>query len=162
LTVPVLLPRRHSCQPVVKLPLNDCDPSTDWNALARDLIELTEQTSTRAFAANAPLVRADQTALLFGPRPHGYMDMQHERINVRPELCHEALLDGEAEALTRKAMQLALAGDITALRLCLDRIRPPRKDRPLSLMRPIANAASGALLGAAKARDDRKRTDGGN
>ena len=34
----------------------------------------------------------------------------------------EALLDGEAEALTRKAIKLAKAGDLTALRLCLDRI----------------------------------------
>src|SRR5258708_8865649 len=42
----------------------------------------------------------------------------------------EALLDGEAEALTRKAVEMALAGDGTALRLCLDRIIPPRRERP--------------------------------
>ena len=33
----------------------------------------------------------------------------------------EALLDGEAEALTRKAIETALEGDVAALRLCLDR-----------------------------------------
>jgi hypothetical protein len=38
-------------------------------------------------------------------------------------------LDGEAEALTRKAIERALEGDTTALRLCLDRLLPPRKDR---------------------------------
>jgi hypothetical protein len=38
----------------------------------------------------------------------------------------EELLDGEAEA-TRKAIELALGGDMTALRLCLDRILPARK-----------------------------------
>lgn len=43
----------------------------------------------------------------------------------------EILLDGEAEQLTRKAVELALAGDSTCLRLCIDRILPPRKDRPL-------------------------------
>ena len=43
----------------------------------------------------------------------------------------EALLDGEAEALTRKAVEMALAGDGTALRLCLDRIIPPRRERPV-------------------------------
>ena len=43
-------------------------------------------------------------------------------------LAIEALLDGEAEALTRKAIELAKAGDLVALRLCLDRICPPRKD----------------------------------
>ena len=37
-------------------------------------------------------------------------------------LAIEALLEGEAEALTRKAVELALEGDVTALRLCLDRI----------------------------------------
>ena len=69
-------------------------------------------------------------------------------------LALESLLDGEAEALTRKAVDLALAGDITALRLCLDRILPARKDRPVSFeMSQISNAgdareASAALLGA--------------
>ena len=32
------------------------------------------------------------------------------------------MLDGEAEDLARKAVELALAGDAAALRLCLDRI----------------------------------------
>jgi hypothetical protein len=48
----------------------------------------------------------------------------------------EALLDGEAESLTRKAIELALAGDTTALRLCLERILPIRKDRPVQLELP--------------------------
>ena len=48
-------------------------------------------------------------------------------------LAVEALLDGEAEELTRKAIELAKTGDIPALRICLDRILPPRKDRPLNL-----------------------------
>lgn len=38
-----------------------------------------------------------------------------------------ALLDGETEALTRKAIELALEGDTTALKLCLDRIAPAPK-----------------------------------
>jgi hypothetical protein len=48
----------------------------------------------------------------------------------------EELLDGEAEGLTRKAIELALAGDTTALRLCLERILPTRKDRPVQLELP--------------------------
>ena len=47
----------------------------------------------------------------------------------RVTVAAEALLDGEAEALTRKAIELALAGDTIALRLCLDRIIPPRRER---------------------------------
>ena len=42
-------------------------------------------------------------------------------------LALEALLDGQANALTQKAIDLALGGDMAALRLCLDAILPPRK-----------------------------------
>lgn len=45
----------------------------------------------------------------------------------------EALLDGEAPALTRKAIELALAGDRATLKLCLDRIAPVRKGRTIKL-----------------------------
>jgi hypothetical protein len=62
----------------------------------------------------------------------------------------EALLDGEAETITRKAIELAKAGDISALRLCLDRIAPPRKDRPVSFDLPsIESAADAAQASAA-------------
>jgi hypothetical protein len=64
----------------------------------------------------------------------------------------EALLDGEAQALTRKAIELALAGDTTALRLCLERIVPARKSRTLKFEMPSMEqaedlpAAMGAIL----------------
>src|SRR5262249_49446834 len=47
----------------------------------------------------------------------------------RTTVAAEALLDGQAEALTRKAIERALGGDILALRICLDRILPARRDR---------------------------------
>ncbi|MCC6007757.1 MAG: hypothetical protein JJU40_08770 [Rhodobacteraceae bacterium] len=65
-----------------------------------------------------------------------------------------ALLDGEAEALTRKAVEMALGGDGAALRLCLDRIAPPRRDAPVHLHLPPmttardAATAAGAVLDA--------------
>lgn len=60
----------------------------------------------------------------------------------RSTLAAEALLEGEAEALTRKAVELALAGDTVALRLCLDRLVPPRRDRPVLFeLPPLATAA---------------------
>ena len=65
-----------------------------------------------------------------------------------------ALLDGEAEALTRQAVTMALGGDTTALRLCLERIAPPRKDAPVQFdippMQSAADAAraAGAVLDA--------------
>jgi hypothetical protein len=51
------------------------------------------------------------------------------------------LLEGEAEGLTRKAVELALNGDTTALRLCLERIMPPRKDKPVSFTLPNMTSA---------------------
>ena len=48
----------------------------------------------------------------------------------------EALLDGEGEAMMRKAIELALAGSETALRLCLERLIPPRRERLVQLRLP--------------------------
>ncbi len=67
-------------------------------------------------------------------------------------LAIQALLDGEGEVLTRKAIEMALAGDTVALRLCLERLAPPRKDSPVRFTLPPmdgaqnAAAAIGAIL----------------
>jgi hypothetical protein len=61
----------------------------------------------------------------------------------------EALLDGEGEALTRKAIELAKAGDLTAMRLCLERIIPARKDRPVTFRLPPIKTASDAAKASA-------------
>lgn len=69
-------------------------------------------------------------------------------------LAAEALLDGKAEALSQKAVELALAGDTVALRLCLERILPARKERPIHVALPAVDdigglaAATSALLSA--------------
>src|ERR1700740_803577 len=47
----------------------------------------------------------------------------------RSTLAAQMLLQGEAEALTRKAVELALGGDPTALRLCIDRLIAPHRGR---------------------------------
>ncbi|MEA4856110.1 DUF5681 domain-containing protein [Solidesulfovibrio sp.] len=57
-------------------------------------------------------------------------------------LAAQTLLDGEAEALTRKAVELALGGNMTALRLCLERIVPPRKDSPVRVTLPAIESAT--------------------
>jgi hypothetical protein len=64
-------------------------------------------------------------------------------------LAVEMLFDGEAETLTRKAIELAKTGDITALRLCLDRILPARKDRPVAFALPMLEHASDAVKASA-------------
>ena len=57
-------------------------------------------------------------------------------------LAAAVLLEGEAEALTRKAVERTLAGDPTALRLCIERVLPPCRERPVKFtLPPIENAA---------------------
>ena len=67
-------------------------------------------------------------------------------------LAIQDLPDGEAETLGLKAIDLALAGDTTALRLCIERIAPARKDSPVAFDLPTmtnaqqaASAAQGVL-----------------
>ena len=72
----------------------------------------------------------------------------------RTTLACEALLEEEAGALTRKAIEMAKDGDTVALRLCLDRIYPPRKDRPVKFAIPPINSprdAADIMVAVAKA-----------
>ena len=53
----------------------------------------------------------------------------------------EVILDGEAEKLTRKAVEMALNGDATAMRLVMERLLPPRRTRPVRLSLPEIRSA---------------------
>jgi hypothetical protein len=68
-----------------------------------------------------------------GGRPKGSLN--------KATLASQALLDGEAEALTRKVVELAKDGHPVALRLCLERPLPPRKDRHISFSLPKIKGA---------------------
>jgi hypothetical protein len=46
--------------------------------------------------------------------------------------------------LTHKAIELAKGGDVTALRLCLERLVPVKRDRPVSFALPAIETASDA------------------
>jgi hypothetical protein len=72
-------------------------------------------------------------------------------------LAAELLFDGEADVLSRRAIELALGGDGSALRLCLDRILPPRRERPVQFDLPpidspadIASAMAAVVVAAAQ------------
>jgi hypothetical protein len=73
----------------------------------------------------------------------------------------ESLLSGEADALVRKLIETAKAGDPACLKICIDRLLPALKSRPISFKLPklrtiadaqnalsaiIAGTASGAIL----------------
>ena len=81
-----------------------------------------------------------------GGRPKGSLN--------KATLASQTLLDGEAEALTRKVVELAKEGNPVALRLCLERLLPPRKDRPVNFTLPRIEGAQdlvkalGAILEA--------------
>lgn len=69
----------------------------------------------------------------------------------------EKILDGDAESILRKAVEMAQDGDPTAMRLCLDRLLPARKDRPISFALPPIETtddlpkATGAIVAAVAA-----------
>ena len=68
----------------------------------------------------------------------------------RKTLIAELLLEGESEALARKAVELALGGNPAALRLCLDRLIAPRREpRVPFALPPIAGPADIAAAMAA-------------
>jgi hypothetical protein len=48
-------------------------------------------------------------------------------------LAVQELLDGEAETITRKVLELAKQGDMTAIRLVFDKLIPSRKDAPVEV-----------------------------
>jgi Family of unknown function (DUF5681) len=65
-------------------------------------------------------------------------------------LIAESLLQGEAEAMTRVAVERAKAGDMAALRMCLDRLAPPCRHRTIEFELPrLASAEDAASALAA-------------
>ena len=60
-----------------------------------------------------------------------------------------ALREGEAEALTRKLVEKALAGDSAALRMCMKRLWAPKRGRRVELDLPELNAGGAATASQA-------------
>ena len=57
----------------------------------------------------------------------------------------ESLIGRKTVPLTNKLVELALAGDRAALRACLDRIAPPRREPPIDLDLPVVNTRADLL-----------------
>ena len=60
----------------------------------------------------------------------------------------EDLFAEDAEAIARKAIELAKAGEIAALRMCLDRLVPARKDEPVVFDLPPLDSAADSVAAA--------------
>jgi hypothetical protein len=137
------------------------DPEPEMMQLTQDATEkpageISPMSGTRGLldGKNECVATADDTAPVQRGRPFqagqsGNPGGRPKGSRNRATLALESLLDGEAEALTRKAIELALGGDMTALRLCLDRILPPRKDRPVVFSIPVIQTAADAKMASA-------------
>src|SRR6516164_9982157 len=74
----------------------------------------------------------------------------------RATLLMESLLADDAEAIGRKAIEMAKQGDMAAIRLCMDRLAPVRKGEPVAfelppLEKPADSVAAVAEIVAAVA-----------
>jgi hypothetical protein len=62
----------------------------------------------------------------------------------------EALIENKAEALTQRALDNALAGDGVLLKALLDRLAPPRRERPVQVdLPPLVGPADTPRIAAA-------------
>jgi Family of unknown function (DUF5681) len=61
-------------------------------------------------------------------------------------LAVEALIDDEHAVLTRKVIELGKSGDATALRLCMERLCPVRRDRHVSFKLPKLESPADILV----------------
>jgi hypothetical protein len=59
------------------------------------------------------------------------------------------LLEGEAEAIARKAIEMAKAGDMAAIRVCMDRLAPARRGAAISCELPPVETSGGAVAAMA-------------
>src|ERR671931_22659 len=64
----------------------------------------------------------------------------------------EGLLEGEAEAIARKAIEMAKGGDMAAIRMCMDRLAPARRGAAISCELPSVETSGGAAAAASLGR----------
>ena len=82
---------------------------------------------------------------LFQPGRSGNLAGRPRGALNRTTLAVQALLDGEAEGLTRVAVEKALEGDMAPLRLCMDRILPVKRERTIELDLPVLEGSQDSL-----------------
>jgi hypothetical protein len=66
----------------------------------------------------------------------------------RTTVLMQSLLEANAEAIARKAIDLATGGDLAAIRICFDRLVPARKDDAVALELPPLKSAADTVTAA--------------
>ncbi len=64
----------------------------------------------------------------------------------RATMAIDNLLDGQAEALAQRTIEMALQGDTLAMRLCLERVAPVRRGRPVHFDLPRIETAADVTM----------------
>src|SRR5258706_6899922 len=95
--------------------------------------------------SDAPVQSAKARGRPFEPGQSGNPSGRPKGARNKTTIAVEALLDNEAEALTRKVIELALAGNMAAIRLCFERLLPPRRDRGDAFDLPKIESAADAV-----------------
>jgi hypothetical protein len=89
----------------------------------------------RPRAAHSPANRKDDV-MPFEKGESGNPAGRPRGVRNRTTLLMQNLLADDAEAIGRKAIEMAKAGDLAAIRLCMDRLAPARKDEPVAFELP--------------------------
>ena len=95
--------------------------------------------------SDRPVQPAKARGRPFEPGQSGNPSGRPKGARNKTTIAVEALLDNEAEALTRKVIELALAGNMAAIRLCFERLLPPRRDRGVAFDLPKIESAADAV-----------------
>ena len=66
----------------------------------------------------------------------------------RTTVLMQSLLEANAEAIARKTIDLATGGDLTAIRICFDRLVPARKHEPIDFDLPRLDTAADTVTAA--------------
>ncbi len=77
--------------------------------------------------SSAEITTSKQRGRPFAPGQSGNPNGRPKGARGKATMIAEALLDGEAEKLTRKVIEMALDGSEPCLRLCMERILPPKR-----------------------------------
>jgi hypothetical protein len=84
---------------------------------------------------------------LFQPGQSGNPAGRRRGSRNEATLAAATLLDGEALGLTRRAVEAALAGDMVAMKLCLERVLPRCHERPVTFSLPSLAAVGNGKIG---------------